>query len=157
VSAFEPTERLIRPVGRDGATRTYIVRCEPTLERYDLTDPSSIRPHWRLEARERGESRENVAAGFRVTVVGVGDRCAVVTELFAELPAYRERGLGEALIELSAELTTRRILSSSNSPSHEWLRGEYRTPDAEKVWQRLRAAGRARYVRAVHRWLHRAA
>jgi hypothetical protein len=56
--------------------------------------------------------------------------------------AYRAMGIPDELLPEIAAVLGRRVVSSSNLNAQA---GEWRTPDAGKVWNRLRSKGRADY------------
>jgi hypothetical protein len=131
-------------------TIAYLLVMEDDL--YDVRDPSSSRTHWRFFVRKGASVVSQDDAGFRMTFVQVDDTSVIVTEMFADLPDHRRLGLPEAVLAQMSDQSGMGIFSSSNRPCAELLSGEHRTPDADKVWQRVIASGRASYVSLADRY-----
>jgi hypothetical protein len=59
-------------------------------------------------------------------------------------PAYMRKGITPALLDWVSNHFQSTIESSSNIAAFKRLNAEYRTPDADRVWEDLVAGGRAR-------------
>lgn len=58
---------------------------------------------------------------------------------------YSAKGIPEKLIQTISLITNQPILSSSNISKYKSFEEEYRTPQATKVWERLKKEGKAHY------------
>jgi hypothetical protein len=141
----------IAATGKDGVLRMFRYKCRTVEKLYDLQDLTSRRRHWEIEVWRIEESTD-VDAGFRATAVEVDDQVAISTEMFADRDEFRTRGLPEALLRELALRSDRTIFSSSNTESAHLLKSEIRTPDSEKVWRRVFAAGNAAYDPTTDRY-----
>jgi len=143
------SEHTVTAIGQDGLVRQFRYRCKVVDKLYDVMDPTSTRRHWELEVLGEHEP----AATFRSTAVEIDRNSAVSIEIFADSDEYRQLGLPEALMRELALRSGRQISSSSNREAAHLLRGEYRTPDADKVWRRLNRSGEATYHANVDRYV----
>jgi hypothetical protein len=59
---------------------------------------------------------------------------------------YIAKGIPEQMIFELASLSTKNIISSSNKSHSKKIEGEFRTPQATKVWERIKNIGHANYL-----------
>src|SRR5713226_4991625 len=155
VTIVEIRQGGVTALGRDQKSRFFPYTLTIETKRYDLADPASLRVHWEFRAYDDQQKMTDPdQAGFRSTCVEIDTALVISIEMFADRPAFREKGLPEAIIAEMAQLTGRVVKSSSNRESRHLLRGEYRTPDADKVWRRLVAAMRATYSTEEDRYTY---
>lgn len=120
--------------GADGQERTFFCRFE-----VEELCPS------RLHVRVFQEPTCDGDRWFDTTILEVSPKVGrVVMMAHHDQEEYVARGIPEALIRMLASQRYERIVSSANTTAAT-ARGEYRTPAATKVWQRLVAAGEATY------------
>jgi hypothetical protein len=58
---------------------------------------------------------------------------------------YSAKGIPERIIQELRNLSNKVIISSSNNPLYKSFDGEFRTPPADKFWNRLVTQGKASY------------
>ena len=83
---------------------------------------------------------------FEFSVVKIDDNAGKISSMTNHgVSELRGMGIPEKLIELAASQFGLRIISSSNKPLHQKLEKEWRTIDANKVWDRLVKQNKASY------------
>jgi len=122
--------KTIDCLGRDGVTRTFI---------YSVTK-ASLSEEWCYRVRSDPPPMSNEA--FELTVSEISDAEVRVTAMFNYgESAYVAKGIPDALLPAIHE-ELGKIVSSSPTKG---IGNVYRTSDAGKVWERLRASGIASY------------
>ena len=115
-------------VGRDGGSRTY---------EYSVT---RVRDEWLY--RVRSTPPPTSGGTLELTVKEVSDTEVMVTMMHHHWqPEYAARGIPDALLPRIREELEQTVASSPSAGSG----NVYRTPDATKVWERLKNAGIASY------------
>jgi len=122
----------IKCIGRDGQEREF--NCsEPDIDGYGVK---------RYTYRIRPIASEPIES-FEFTVEEVGeDTVKVVVMDRHHEPAYSAMGIPERMIQECATTLGKKVISSNNGAN---IPGEFRTPRATKVWERLVAQERATF------------
>lgn len=83
---------------------------------------------------------------FEFSIVKINNATGKVSTMKNNrVPELSGKGITEKLIELAASQFGLTIISSSNNPLHKKLETEWRSIDANKVWDRLQAQNKATY------------
>ncbi|TCI93805.1 hypothetical protein [Tenacibaculum sp. M341] len=81
---------------------------------------------------------------FDFKIAFINTNLIKVTDMFASNNRHRKKGIPEALIlEVKKLYKDKKIISSSNK--QQLIAGEWRKPDADKVWKRLIKKSFAKY------------
>jgi hypothetical protein len=121
--------------GRNGQTRTY---------QYTFTQGLSAAPEWDFRVWSIPPPASGEFFSFSVRELDA-QTVRVIAMAHNNEPAYIAMGIPEAIILEAAAVLHRRVTSSPTAGGA----GIWRTPEATKVWERLRAAGRATYNSAT--------
>jgi hypothetical protein len=83
---------------------------------------------------------------FEFSVVKIDDQRGKISDMntYGD-KRYKMKGIPDKMIEEAARTLKLQIISSTNNPAFKVLYTEWRSPDADKVWQRLVSRGIANY------------
>ena len=122
------TEGLLQCTGRDGETRQFKYKCIP--EQFSQSYSYHV---YAIPPLDSGEF-------FELTVEDMENDALKITMMENhKIPEYSATGIPDALIPHIAKTFQKAVVSSSNGVRA----GEFRTPDATKVWDRLVTNGMA--------------
>ncbi len=83
---------------------------------------------------------------FELSVIKIDDTSGKISAMVNNtIPELSGKGVPDRLIEIAASQLNLKIISSSNKPSSKKLDTEWRTPDADNVWDRLVLQNKATY------------
>ncbi len=83
---------------------------------------------------------------FEFEITQIGENIGKVTQMFHHFKEeYIAKGVPEKMIEEANRILNLNIISSTNKEESKLLSTEWRTTEAEKVWIRLYAQGKAKY------------
>jgi hypothetical protein len=125
--------------GKDGVRRTFWYELEP-----DELYPETV---IRFRVHKSNPPMMNAESWVEMTLMRCEDRTWKITFIgdFERRPHYAGVGIPDALIPEASRALETAIRSSSNIKAKKDS-DEFRTVDAEKMWQRLRGKGLARYI-----------
>lgn len=88
---------------------------------------------------------------FEVTCIP-GDISIVSNMQNNNNPLVSKKGISFMMIEYAYTKFGHNLYSSTNSEEHKLLTSEFRSNDAEKIWLKLSAEGRANYIQTMQRY-----